>query len=214
VALAFYVRTWQPPDTAAASIRATIANIDSKLIVNDLTTLSTQIDDTHLEASAPLPCLPRRLASWPPCLPGIGLYGILAYSTAQRTREIGIRMALGAQRWAMVVRLILRETLILAGVAIAVTIPISIVVTRARAQPALQRLLDRCERLRHRDHDHRHSSLPWRGWSRRGGQPRSILRARSGRNRLSQLSRPHPGIDVRQRTTLCCPSFSRNPLYE
>jgi predicted permease len=38
VGLAFYVRTWQPPDSAAGSIRAAIANIDSKLIVNDLTT--------------------------------------------------------------------------------------------------------------------------------------------------------------------------------
>jgi ABC-type antimicrobial peptide transport system permease subunit len=63
-------------------------------------------------------------------LAGIGLYGILAYSTAQRTREIGIRMALGAQRWS-VVRLILREILVLAGIAIAVTIPISIMATRA-----------------------------------------------------------------------------------
>ena len=44
--LNIYVRTWQPPAAAAASIRGAIANIDSKLIVNDLTTMSTQIDDT------------------------------------------------------------------------------------------------------------------------------------------------------------------------
>jgi FtsX-like permease family len=62
-------------------------------------------------------------------LAGLGLHGILAYSTAQRTREIGIRMALGAMRWS-VVRLILREIMVLAGVAIAVTIPMSIAATR------------------------------------------------------------------------------------
>jgi len=63
-------------------------------------------------------------------LAGIGLYGILAYSTAQRTREIGIRMALGAQRGS-VVSLILRETLVLAGAAVVATIPIALVATWA-----------------------------------------------------------------------------------
>ena len=129
VGLAFYVRTWQPPDSAAGSIRAAIANIDSKLIVNDLTTLSTQIDDT-IANERTIALLASTFGVLATLLAGIGLYGILAYSTAQRTHEIGIRMALGAQRSAMV-RLILREILILAGVAITVTIPISIVVTRA-----------------------------------------------------------------------------------
>jgi len=128
-ALNFYIRTWQPPDAAATSIRATIANVDSKLIVNDLTTLSTQIDDT-LSNERTIALLASTFGILATLLAGIGLYGILAYSTAQRTREIGIRMALGAQRWA-VVRLILRETLILAGIAVAVTIPVSIVATRA-----------------------------------------------------------------------------------
>ncbi|HWY88004.1 MAG TPA: FtsX-like permease family protein, partial [Gemmataceae bacterium] len=63
-------------------------------------------------------------------LAGIGLYGILAYSAAQRTREIGIRMALGARR-STVVSLILREVMILAGWAIGITIPIALLATRA-----------------------------------------------------------------------------------
>ena len=70
-------------------------------------------------------------------LAGIGLYGILAFATAQRTREIGVRMALGAQRWT-VVRLILREILLLTGTAVAVTIPVSIGLTRAMGSQVFQ----------------------------------------------------------------------------
>jgi putative ABC transport system permease protein len=128
-ALTFYLRTWQTPETAAGSIRAAIAQIDSKLIVNDLTTLDSKIDDT-ISSERMIALLASAFGGLATLLAGIGLYGILAYSTAQRTREIGIRMALGAQRWGMV-RLILREILTLAGVAIAVTIPISMVATRA-----------------------------------------------------------------------------------
>jgi putative ABC transport system permease protein len=128
-ALTFYVRTWQPPSAAAASIRAAVGNLDSKLIVHDLTTLSIQIDDS-ISTERTVALLASAFGALATLLAGIGLYGILAYSTAQRTREIGIRMALGAQRWS-VVRLILREILVLAGIAIAVTIPISILATRA-----------------------------------------------------------------------------------
>ena len=59
----------------------------------------------------------------------IGLYGVLAYVTAQRTREIGIRMALGAQRFA-VMRLVLADVLWLAGIAIVVTLPLAVLLSR------------------------------------------------------------------------------------
>ncbi len=126
--LTFYVRTWQPPDAATTSIRAAIADIDPKLIVGNLRTMQETID-ANLMAERAIAMLASVFGLLATLLAGIGLYGILAYSTAQRTREIGIRMALGARR-VTVVGLILREVLLLAGVAMAVTIPLAMLATR------------------------------------------------------------------------------------
>ncbi|MGA7521219.1 MAG: ABC transporter permease [Acidobacteriaceae bacterium] len=127
--LTIYIRTWQPPDTAANSIRAAVANIDAKLIVSNLRTMSDDIDQTIL-GERTIALLAAVFGILAALLAGIGLYGILAWSTAQRTREIGIRMALGARR-GTVVGLILREVLLLAGGTILVTIPLAVLVTRA-----------------------------------------------------------------------------------
>jgi putative ABC transport system permease protein len=127
--LIFYVRTWQDPGTAAGSIRAALANLDPKLIVANLSTMRGEIDQ-NLMAERTIALLATTFGILATVLAGIGLYGILAYSTAQRTREIGIRMALGARRLT-VVRLILWEVMLLAGGAILVTIPVAILATRA-----------------------------------------------------------------------------------
>ncbi len=127
--LTFYVRTWQPPNAAAASIRAAIAHLDTKLIVGNLRTMTEDID-TSLLAERAISMLATAFGVLATLLAGIGLYGILAYSTAQRTREIGLRMALGAQR-PTVMGLILREVLLLAGGAIAATIPLAMLGTKA-----------------------------------------------------------------------------------
>src|SRR6202012_4308788 len=103
----------QSPQAASNSIRAAVSNIDAKLVIDDLSTMNEQIDDSIL-AERTVPLAGPAFGVLATVLAGIGLYGILAYSTAQRTQEIGIRMALGAQR-STVVQLILRETLILAG---------------------------------------------------------------------------------------------------
>jgi predicted permease len=127
--LTYYIRTWQPPDTAANSIRAAVANIDAKLIVSDVRTLTAQIDD-DIQNERIVALLAGIFGILAAVLAGIGLYGILAYSTAQRTREIGIRMALGARRGS-VVGLIVREVLLLAGGTILATLPLAVLFTRA-----------------------------------------------------------------------------------
>jgi putative ABC transport system permease protein len=129
VGLTYYVRTWQVPQSASQSIRAAIANIDPKLIVNDVRPMSQDIDNS-IQAQRTVALLATIFGAIAALLAGIGLYGILAYSTARRTREIGVRMALGARR-GTVVGLIIRETVVLAGCAIAATIPFTLLAAHA-----------------------------------------------------------------------------------
>ena len=65
---------------------------------------------------------------WQSCWRRSGLYGVLAYSTAQRTREIGIRMALGAARGS-VVRMVVADVLWLAVISVVITIPLSLLLS-------------------------------------------------------------------------------------
>jgi predicted permease len=127
--LQFYVRTWQSPDAAKTDIRAAMQQLDSKLVVDGLRTMDEQIAENTSNDGlvATLAVVFGLLAT---LMAAIGLYGVLAYSTAQRTKEIGIRMALGAQRQA-VVRLVLSDVLWLAGISIVVTVPISVLLSRS-----------------------------------------------------------------------------------
>jgi len=127
--MAFYVRTWQSPESAEGTIRRAMQTLDSKLVLDNFRTMQEQIND-NLIAERVIATLASAFGVLAVLMAAVGLYGVLAYSTAQRTREIGIRIALGAARTS-VMRMVLVEVLWLAGISIAVALPASLLLTRA-----------------------------------------------------------------------------------
>jgi len=123
--ITFVVRTWPTPRSTENSIRNVMQQLDSKLALGRVHTMDELIDRS-LSSERIVALLSLSFGVLAVLLAAIGLYGVLAYSTAQRTREIGIRMALGAQR-SGVVRLVLGDVLWMAAISIAITIPLSLV---------------------------------------------------------------------------------------
>ena len=126
--ITYLVRTWQQPADAETGIRAAMQQIDSKLALSNLQTEEQQIDNS-LSNERLIAMLSSSFGVIAVLLAAIGLYGVLAFSTAQRTREIGIRMAMGAQRSAMV-KMVLQDVLWICGVSIAVALPLALVLGR------------------------------------------------------------------------------------
>jgi putative ABC transport system permease protein len=124
----FYIRTWQAPDQAMNTIRSAMQNLDSKLALDSLRTMDVQIEN-DLNTESIVAFLAVSFGVLAMFLAAIGLYGVLAFSTAQRTREIGIRMALGASRLS-VIALVLHEVLWLAGISIAIALPTALLLGR------------------------------------------------------------------------------------
>jgi len=125
VPLQFYVRTWLAPQSTEAAIRSAMQRLDSKLVVDTLITMGQQIDDS-LSTERMMALLAASFGVLATLLAAVGLYGVLAFATVQRTREIGIRIALGASRGA-VARLVLSEVARLAGISIAIALPLALV---------------------------------------------------------------------------------------
>jgi putative ABC transport system permease protein len=126
--LFLYLRTATPPEQTYAMIRQAMKEIDAGLAVDKMRTMDDQIDMT-LSNERMIELLAISFGLLATILAGIGLYGVLAYSTAQRTRAIGIRIALGSTRFD-VSRLVLADVLRLAGIGVAVAIPCSMLLSR------------------------------------------------------------------------------------
>ena len=116
----FEVRTAGHPRSMIPAVRRVVQEFDKDLPLYDVKTQSEQIDELLLQERlfAKLSSFFSLLALLLAC---VGLYGIISYSVARRTNEIGVRMALGARR-ANISGMVLRETfaLILTGIAIGV----------------------------------------------------------------------------------------------
>jgi predicted permease len=115
----------RPPQNVDALVRHTLANINPNLTVIDLHSLDYQVagNFTQERLIARLTMLFGALAL---VLASVGLYGITSYQVARRTSEIGLRMALGANR-GNVVSMVLRGAIFQAGLGLAIGIPIAMV---------------------------------------------------------------------------------------
>ena len=111
-----YVRTTNQPDAAFGAIRQVARQLDANLPIYNLRTLDHQIDQSLLNDRL-IATLSSAFGVLATLLAVIGLYGVMAYTVARRTREIGVRMALGAVQ-GDVVWLVMREVLALVGTGI------------------------------------------------------------------------------------------------
>lgn len=124
----FYVRTNLPSETMFGALRAQIAKIDPVMPVYEMKTLENQLDET-LRTERFIAALSAAFGGLATLLAAMGLYGVMAFVVAGRTKEIGVRMALGAQQ-SSVVWLVMREVLLLLAGGLVIGIPAAYLVSR------------------------------------------------------------------------------------
>ena len=113
----FVLRTAGEPSALVSALRKAIVEVDPGLPLHDVRTMQERIDESLIARKSPM-LLAIAFGLVALFLAGVGIYGVLAYTVAQRTREIGIRMALGSTT-ERIFRLIAREGFMLLGIGFA-----------------------------------------------------------------------------------------------
>jgi putative ABC transport system permease protein len=126
--LYFYMRTAMPPEQMFATVRAAMRSVDAALTVADLRTMDEQVERS-IANERMIEVLALAFGMLATLLAGVGMYGVLSYSTLQRTREIGIRMALGSSRLS-ITALVVKEMVRLGVIGVVVAVPCAILLAR------------------------------------------------------------------------------------
>lgn len=126
--MTFYVRSRPEAAGVPGAARQVVHRLDPNLPIFDMKTMEAQVDESlFLERLvASLSMLFGGLAT---ALAAVGLYGVMSYTVSRRTREIGVRMALGAAR-ASVLRMVMSEVAVMAGAGIILGLPVAMGASR------------------------------------------------------------------------------------
>ncbi len=122
--VAFYVRAALGSRAAYAAVRNEVKKLDPAIPVYEMKTLAAQLDETLLTERL-IALLSAGFGLLATLLATIGLYGVMAFAVGRRTRELGLRMALGA-RPGSVIWLVMREVLVLVAIGLAIGVPAAI----------------------------------------------------------------------------------------
>jgi predicted permease len=126
--MVIYVRTVADPTLLMSSIRSKLRDLDPNIPISNMRTTEVQIDNS-LATERMIASLSAVFGFLATLLAVIGLYGVMAYTVAQRTREVGIRMALGAAQ-GNVIWMVMREVLLLVAIGVGAGVPASLALTR------------------------------------------------------------------------------------
>lgn len=124
----FYVRTKSASSSAYNMIRNEVRQLDLSIPVYSMKTVESQLDETLLTDRL-IAMLSAGFGAVATLLASVGLYGVMAFVVARRKKELGIRLALGAQP-GFVVWLVMREVLLLLAIGLAVGIPSALLLGR------------------------------------------------------------------------------------